>query len=51
MTIIIDGEVECHTKSSDVEIGDWAVGSYYNCYGDVRYKEGIVTDVLECDEE
>lgn len=45
--VIIDDMIEGTTKSElEPEVGDWVSARYYNDVGDVRWADGVVTDVL-----
>ncbi len=50
-TVVLDQEV-AGTMRSNVypEIGEYATIRYYNCTGDVKVREGVITDIVE-DEE
>jgi hypothetical protein len=47
-SVVIDEMIAGDTRSElEPEIGDWANVRYYNENGDVRWAEGVITEVLE----
>lgn len=51
-SVILDDMIEGTVRAEiEPEVGDWASARHYNCYGDVCWSEGVITDVLENHDE
>ncbi len=50
--VIVNQHIEGTMRATECpEIGDYATIRYYNCTGDVRTTEGIITSILDGDED